>query len=477
MRARLVLEAAEIVFHDDQLPPALLAVGARAAFFPVEDPVAEPARLVARMGDLARAGRRVVRLYRGDPWLFSSGAREAQSLGAVGVPFAIIPGIALPVAAAAYAGIPLTVGSERMSMRVEDGLGADAATPNRSDPFQRGPASSVRCVASPGRGVAELCAALLAEGLPAATPASVIEHGLSPDQRVVTAPLGELGAAAARVGLAGTALVYVGERVQQRDAGGWYERQPLFGRRILVPRPALQAAATIAAIGRRGAAAVAFPLIEIGPAPDPPAFTAAVREMHDYDWVVFTSANGVAATFAELARQGRDLRAFGRAQVAAIGPGTASSLAARGLLVDRIAEAYVAESLADALLADGVPRRVLLLRAAAAREVLPALLRAAGTKVDVVAAYATRSLSAARGVELRALVARERVDTVLLTSGSIANSYAAAVAGPAPMPPILVASIGPITTEVARAAGLEVAVEAATYTIEGLLDALEAAAA
>ncbi len=479
VRGRAVLEAAEVVLHDALSHPALLELCPGAEIHDVgkryDRPSASQDRINAELVAFARAGRRVVRLKGGDPLLFARGAEEALALAAAGVPFEIVPGIASPVAASAYAGISLTHRGLSSSVTFITGSDREAREWSPEAWERLATATDTICVLMGVRRLEPITAALIRGGRGPDTPAAMVQWGARAEQRVVTATLGTIAAAVRAAGLGSPAILFVGDVVGLRDALAWYDRQPLFGRRILVPRPRSQAAETVAALRARGAEPIVFPLVEITPPPAPEPFAAAVAGLHRHDWVVFTSANGVAATFAELERQRRDARAFGGAKVAAIGPRTAAALERRGIVADRIADAYVAEALADALLEGEPPGRVLLLRAAEAREVLPERLRAAGCRVDAVVAYETRPLGDAARAELRALVAAGRVDTVLLTSGSIARAFAAALGSPPPTPSPLVASIGPVTSAAARAAGLEVAVEAAVYTVEGLLDALERA--
>ncbi|MBN2196637.1 MAG: uroporphyrinogen-III C-methyltransferase [Polyangiaceae bacterium] len=480
IRGRDVLASAEVVLHDALSHPVLLELCPRAEIRDVGKRYGQPSptqeSITEQLVALAREGRRVVRLKGGDPLLFARGAEEALALAAAGVPFEIVPGIASPVAASAYAGISLTHRGLSSSVTFITGSDRDAVEWSPAAWERLATATDTICVLMGLRRLEAISEALIRGGRRPATPAAMVQWGARPEQRVVTATLGTIAEAVRGARLKSPAILFVGEVVGLRSELAWYDRQPLIGRRILVPRPLRQARETAAAVRLRGAEPVVFPVIEILEAPDPTAFSRAVRELSRYEWVVFTSVNGVSATFAELDRQGRDCRAFGTARVAAIGPRTAAALRDGGIAADRVADEYIAESLVEALLDGGPPARVLLLRAAEAREVLPERLRAAGTEVEVVAAYETRPVDAVRRAELRRVLEQCGVDTVLLTSASIAKSFAAAL-GPAPLaaPPFF-ASIGPATSAAARAAGLQVGVEALTYTVDGLLDALEGGA-
>ncbi|MBN1605886.1 MAG: uroporphyrinogen-III synthase [Polyangiaceae bacterium] len=250
---------------------------------------------------------------------------------------------------------------------------------------------------------------------------------------------------------------------------------PLFGRRIVVLRPMHQAQDTARAIRQRGAEPIVCPAIVIEPPPDPTALSRAASELGGYEWVVFTSANGVEKLLAALHAQGLDARAFGTARVAAIGPQTASALATHGLRADCVAKEFVGEALGKAMREAGHLGRVLLVRALEARDALPEMLRRAGAVVDVVPAYRIRS---ARGPEVTALVRvleAGHADIVLLTATSTVISLLDALGARSRelLAKPLVASIGPITTQAAEQRGLTVHVTAERYTVEGLLDALE----
>jgi uroporphyrinogen III methyltransferase / synthase len=241
----------------------------------------------------------------------------------------------------------------------------------------------------------------------------------------------------------------------------------------LLLRPAAQAELTAEAVRARGGTPIVFPVIEIADPGDPEGVLQAMQALESYDWVIFTSANGVDACFAALGRAGVP---FSPARVAAIGPKTAEAVEARGRRVDLVAPRYVAEELAQALLAQGTPRRVALLRARAAREVLPELLRAAGTQVDIVPVYETRPVPAARAEALRELFAQGSVDVVLFTASSTVAATAdlLGAGAAADLGRVTVASIGPITESALHARGLHADVTATEHTLAGLLDALEA---
>jgi uroporphyrinogen III methyltransferase/synthase len=336
-------------------------------------------------------------------------------------------------------------------------------------------ATDTICVLMGMRRIGEITRAIIDGGRSPSTPAAVIHWGARPEQRVVTAPLERIAAAAHEAGLKNPAIILVGEVATLRDKLAWYDSRPLSGKRIVVPRAVEQARETASAVRERGASALALPMIEIAPAPDAARFAAAVADMRSYDWVLFTSSNGVEQLRVELARTGRDARAFGNARVGAVGPKTAEALSRLGIVADVVAREFVGEGLASAVLALGAARRALLLQARVARDVLPEELRAQGCHVDVVPAYETKPL-AGSGVELRQRIENGSADAILFTSSSTVTSTLDALGadGVDLLRRITIASIGPITTRTLRAADLEPGVQATTYTVDGLLDALEA---
>ena len=253
------------------------------------------------------------------------------------------------------------------------------------------------------------------------------------------------------------------------------DAQPLSGRAIVVLRPVQQAQDTARAIRRRGAAPIVCPAIVIEPPPDPKALSRAAADLGGYQWVVFTSANGVQRLFASLDAQGLDARAFGKARVAAIGPQTASALATRGLRADCVAKEFVGEALGEAMRQAGRLGRVLLVRALEARDALPDMLRRAGATVDVVPAYQTRPARGPEAAALARVFEAGHADIVLLTATSTVTSLLEALGARAAelLAKPLLASIGPVTTRAAEQRGLTVHVTAERYTVEGLLDALE----
>ncbi len=411
-----------------------------------------------------RAGREVVRLKGGDPFVFARGGEEARALLEAGIPFEVVPGITSAIAAPAYAGIPVTLRHSSTSFTVVTGHEAVALSDEVT-----GVEGSVDwdAVARVGgtiiilMGVARMAAIaerLIAGGRSPDTPAAAVQWGTRPEQRTIRATLATL----ADHDLAAPSTIVVGE-VAAEDLA-WFTNRPLLGRTVVVTRPEGQASILADALRLAGAEPLVLPVIEIeDPADGGAALADALGDVQRYDWLVVTSANGARRVLAGLP----DARTLGGVAVAAIGPGTAAALAEGNVRADLVPERFVAESLLDAFPAppDG-GGRVLLARAAVARDTLPDGLRAAGWEVDVVEAYRTVP---ARPVPAL-LDATAAADIVTFTSSSTVTRYLE-VAGPDRVPPI-VACIGPVTAATAREAGLTVAVEATEHTIPGLIQAL-----
>lgn len=479
LRGLEVLQGAEVVLTDALAHPALLEMCPQAEVRYVgkrygEDSAVQEA-ITREMIAIAQGGRSVVRLKGGDPLLFARGGEEALALAEAGVPFEIVPGISSPVAASAYAGIPLT--HRDVSKSVTFITGSDRAGKEWSPEAWRklATATDTICVLMGMRRLEEIVHAILEGGRAAHTPAAVIQWGTRPEQRVITATLAELPERARNAGLKNPAIIVVGDVVALREELAWYDKKPLFQKTLFLPRPEAQAVESARAIRERGAEPLVLPMIEIHPPPEPERLERAIEALDQYAWVLFTSANGVRCFFEALRRAGRDARAFGKAKVGVIGPKTASALESFGVRPDVLAKEFVGEALAKALCESGPPGRVLLARALVARDALPQTLTSAGFEVDVVPVYETRGASEEKRNRLREGLANGDIDVALFTSSSTVTETLAALGadGPAALARVVVASIGPVTSRTLRDAGVRVDVSATEYTVAGLLDALE----
>ncbi len=461
LRGAEVLAGADVVAYDRLLDPALLDLApAGAERIDVGKspggPVDQDAinRLLV---DRGRSGLEVVRLKGGDPFVFGRGGEEALALRTAGIAFEVVPGVSAAVAVPAYAGVPVTHRGLSTSFTVV--TGHSRHEPDNDTDWEglaRGGGTLVLFMAVAHR--AEVARRLMAGGRSPATPVLVVHRGTWPAQRSVRTTLAQLAA----IRVEPPAVIVVGE-VAGLDLA-WFEERPLFGRRVVVTRTAGQAPALARLLRRQGAEPLFVPTIDVvEPADGGASLRAAVGTLPDYDWVVFTSVNAVERVLARV----RDARDFGGARVAAVGPGTAEALTGWRVAADLVPGRAVAE----ALVADFPPPgpaggRVLLPRAESGRAVLPDGLRAAGWTVDVVAAYRTLAAPLAPG----AVDAASSADAICFTSASTVTGWVEA--GGRPATPPVVACIGPVTADAARAAGLAVSVTGEPHTLDGLVDAL-----
>jgi uroporphyrinogen III methyltransferase/synthase len=477
------LAEAEVVVYDRLVNAQLLKLAPSSAerIFVGKEAGAHALRqeeINALLVDKARQGKRVVRLKGGDPYVFGRGGEEAEALAAAGVPFEVVPGVTSAVAVPAYAGIPITHRGLASSFAVitghEDPTKADTAiewsklaTGVDTLVFLMGAATLPQIVEK-----------LVEHGRPAATPVAVIRWGTTPAQEVVTGTLADIVRRVKEARLEPPAVTVVGEVVRLRETLRWFDSpqaKPLFGKRVLVTRTRQQASALSRLLSQQGAEPIELPALELVPRDDPRRLGRALGALARgrYQWVVFTSANGVDVFFQRLRGAGRDARAFAGARVCAIGPGTAAALAARGLRADLVPEEFVAESVVEALARQNVAhQRILLPRAEGARRELVRGLRALGARVDELPLYVAAPPGAPEPEALRRLRAGE-VDVITFASSSAVNNLVKLLEGDtAPLKKPLIACIGPVTARTAREAGLEVGVESREHTIPGLVRAL-----
>jgi uroporphyrinogen III methyltransferase / synthase len=473
-RALELISTAKVIVYDRLIPPGALA-GARAdaeLIYAGKEgggesmPQAEIDRLLVSHGR-SSAGV-VVRLKGGDPFVFGRGGEEAEALLAAGVPFEVVPGVTAGVAAPAYAGIPVTH---------RGAASAVAFVTGHEDPTKAsGAALDWDALASfPGtlvfymgvRQLESIASRLLKGGRSGLEPAAVIERGTLPDQRVVSATLATIAERASAEGVRAPALVVVGDVVALGERLAWFSaRRPLTGVSVAVTRARAQASGLAGRLRALGAAVVEAPAIRIVPLDGP------APEVGRYDLICLTSPNGVRLLFARLAAAGLDARALAGARVAAIGPGTARALSEHGVIADVVPERFVAEGLVDAL-ADVPVSRVLVARAAQARDVLVDALRSRGAEVDVVVLYET----VAEPLDSVQIDAVRSAEYVTFTSSSTVHLLLESLGGSGAGLQGRLVSIGPVTSQALRERGLEPAVEASRHDIDGLVEALVSDAA
>ncbi len=488
IRGRRCLERCDVVVYDNLSNPALLAYTRPDAEIVFAGKHGSGVRLsqeeISRIVvEGAQAGKWVVRLKGGDPFIFGRGGEEALECVRAGIPFEVVPGVTSAIAAPAYAGIPLTHRDHASTVTFVTGHESEKGDAPQSE---KGDALPWEALARQGGTLvlfmsvlqlAQNLERLIGAGLAADTPAAAIRWGTTGRQEVIVGSASTLPALAAARRLRPPAVVVLGDVVRLAPELRWFDRRPLFGRRIVVTRARRQAGAFAALLEEHGAEVIALPTIATVPPEGWDAVDAALARLRDYAWLVLTSENGVTAFFDRLRARGGDVRDLAGVAIAAIGPQTRAAIEARGLRVAVTPAEYRAEAVADALVACGVAgKRVLLARAAAARAVLPQRLAAAGAIVDEVPVY--RTVVPPEAAAAPALFAGERrPDLIAFTSSSTVTNFAR-LFSPSELPRVFegvaIGCIGPITAATARELGVRVDVQPQEYTIPAFAAAIVA---
>lgn len=432
-----------------------------------------------RLVDSALAGKTVVRLKGGDPFIFGRGSEEAACLRKHGIDYEIVPGITAATAAGEYAGFSLTH-RESASMVTfvtgHEAPGKDGSALNYAQ-LAESPGTLVFYMGLDN--LRRISQSLLENGKRADTPAAVISRATTPHQRTVVAPLNEIADAVAQAGLHAPSLIIVGDCVAQRAELAWFEKKPLFGQKIGITRPVGQAEPQIKRAFELGAQPVLMPSIRIEPVDDWSKVDATLKRLAEFDWLVFTSVNGVNAFFDRLWQLGHDARHVANLKIAAIGSSTADALAAYHLRADLIPSEFRAEALASELAPVVRNRNVLWARANRGRNILPHELTNAGATIEELVVYQNLDVEAFSEDVLTALN-EGALDWIGLSSPSIARRVASLLPDSARDrlgQSLRIASISPVTSAAASEAGLPVHVEATTFTWEGIFEAIRAAVA
>lgn len=422
-----------------------------------------------------RAGRRVVRLKGGDPYVFGRGGEEAMALAEAGVPCTVIPGVTSAIGGLAAGGVPVTHRGVATSFTVVTGH-EDPTKPEaqvRWDALARG--SETLVVLMGVERLETIARAIVEGGRDASTPAALVQEATTPRQRTVTGTLETIASVARAEGITNPAIFVVGDVTGLQPSLDPSRLAPLAGKRVLVTRSRSQASSLVTALRLEGAHPIELPAIEIQERVDDDALRDAIAllDASEYRWVVFTSANAV-EVFLDALMEQRDLRAFGDTRICAIGPATERALVARGLRPDLVPGDAIGEAVARALVEHGGIEggRVLLPRAEQARDVLPQTLRSAGAEVDDLSLYLAAP-PAEPPQEALALLREGSIDVVTFASSSTVRNLVGLLGGDtSPLERATIACIGPATAETARQAGLPVHVTAEVHTIEGLVTAL-----
>ncbi|MDI6799656.1 MAG: uroporphyrinogen-III C-methyltransferase [Actinomycetota bacterium] len=491
VKGKEATSAAGVVIYDYLVNPALLKyaneqaelihVGKSGAFHTLEQD-----EINNLLVDKARAGWTVARLKGGDPFIFGRGGEEALALAAEGLEFEVIPGVSSAYAAPAYGGIPVT--HRGMATSVSFITGHEDPTKEESEidwqalAHLKGTLVFLMGVKNLGL----ISKRLTEAGKSGATPAAVIRWGTTASQETVKGTLSDISDKVKAAGLKPPAITVIGQVVNLSDDLAWFTKKPLFGKRVVVTRARSQASALSAKLAALGAEAIEFATIKIVPPTNFEALDLAISSITNsklpspdskpaFDWIVFTSANGVKAFMERLNHLGTDLRDLSGIKIAAIGPATAGELGMHNLKADLIPTEFVAEAVAQALKSEGVSgANILIPRAEEARDVLITELEAAGAKVTVAPVYKT-VIDGAGGERARAMLAKGEVDFITFTSSSTVKNFAKSFKGNNTgelLKGVKIASIGPITSSAAKELGLKVDIEAKEYTIDGLVEAI-----
>lgn len=476
LRAKECIEGAEVIVYDYLCNPEMLRwapenaelifAGKKAGAHTLSQE-----EISSLLVEKTREGKTVVRLKGGDPFLFGRGGEEAQALATAGLPFVIVPGVSSAIAAPAYAGIPVTHRGKNSHVTFFTGHEDPQKTESAIDFGALAKLGGTQVMLMGVERIGAIAKEMMAKGTRKDLPVALIRWGTTGRQETLVGNLENIAQRAVAADFAAPAVAVFGEVVELRKELNWFEDRPLSGKRIVVTRTRKQAGALTEQLRVLGADVIELPTIRIEPPTDLRAFAELVQDAHAYDWIVFTSPNGVNAFFDLFFKLYDDAREIGGARIAAIGPATAQRIRDFHLKVDLQPEEFVAESLAKEFRKQGDVEnlRILIARAEKARDLLPRELSALGAIVDEGFAY--RTVPETRDdVGARRRLLEEGADLITFTSSStVENFLALELPWPAKMQ---VASIGPITSKTARDLGLEVAVEARRHDVPGLVEAI-----
>jgi uroporphyrinogen III methyltransferase/synthase len=419
--------------------------------------------------DEARRGRVVVRLKGGDPSVFGRGADEVAALRKAGVPYEVVPGITTGLAIAAFCEIPVTHHDDASAVALVAGRERDDKSETSLDyaALARFPGTLILYMGVKRCG--EWSQALIREGKDRETPVAIVRWGTRAQQVMTRCTLGNLADTVERVGIRPPSVFVVGKVVDRAPDESWFTAGPLFGKRILVPSSSHTSDKLRDQLEALGAEVLVRAAIRITDPPDWAPVDSAIERLVDYDWLVFSSGNGVDRFMRRLFRLGGDARSLGGVKIAVAGSGTAERLRSYHVEADLVPERFVAESFAEALLAETESDRFLLAGASRGRQVLGEELERAGAQVDRIVVYSSVDVEDADPGVADALAAGE-IDWVTITSSATARSlrrlYGDALEG------VKVASISPVTTDALAQLGLDVTVEASPHSVPGLVEAI-----
>jgi uroporphyrinogen III methyltransferase/synthase len=420
----------------------------------------------------ARGGSTVARLKGGDPFVFGRGGEEAEVLAAYGIPFEVVPGVTSAIAVPAYAGIPLT--HRGLTSTVAFVTGHEDPTKDKSDIDWQALSGIGTLVFLMGvKNVVQITEALIRHGKSPDIPAALIRRGTTAGQQVLAGTLSSIAGLAQTNHFKPPAILVVGPVVNLRDTLRWFDTKPLFGKGVVITRPQRQADDLARLLAAQGAHSIAFPTVSITQPSDWSELDCALSQLENYNWLIFTSANGVHFFFERLCQKGRDIRDLKGIKIGCIGPATARQIEDRGIRVDLVPDEFIAEGLLKSFASMNLSgKKILIPRASRARDILPEGLKNQGASVDVVTAYQTIQ-SGRKKEELSAFINAGEVDVITFTSSSTVTNFVEIMGEGFILPPhVKIACIGPVTAATAVKAGFRVDIRQEEYTMEGLVQSL-----
>jgi uroporphyrinogen III methyltransferase / synthase len=480
VKGKECISRADVIIYDYLASPSLLAFA---------EPSAEQIYVGKKGGDhtlsqdginsllveKASQGLIVARLKGGDPFIFGRGGEEAEVLIQAGIPFEVVPGVTSAIAAPAYAGIPLT--HRKFTTTLAFVSGHEAPGKEKSSINWESLANGIGTLVflMGVKNLPYIVTSLIGHGKPPETPVALVRWGTTTRQQTVTGTLDTIVDNVAKAGLKSPSIIIVGEVVKLRESMNWFEKKPLMGRRIIVTRAREQASDLVKLLSELGAECLEFPTITIVPPKDFHLLDRAIDDIASYDYLVFTSVNGVTFFFERLFEKGLDVRRLGHIRTATIGPATSARLRQFGITSDIIPESYRAESVITAFKKEPVQgKKILLPRAKEARPILPVELSKMGAIVDEIVTY-TANPVLKNADELIQNLESSSIDMITFTSSSTVTNFKALIPEErfaTLMKNVTIASIGPITSETASTLGFHVDVTAEEFTIPGLVAAI-----
>jgi uroporphyrinogen III methyltransferase/synthase len=486
IRGRFLLERAEVVVYDHLASKKLLAhvpAAAELIYAGKRGGVTHTftqAQINQMLVDKALAGRRVVRLKGGDPFIFGRGAEEIEELVKYDIPFEVVPGVTSATAAATYAGIPIT--HREFTSSVAFITGHEDPSKNKSnvawDKLATGAGTIIIFMGI--KNLPVITGNLIKYGRSPQTPVAVVRWASTPEQRSVVGTLETISDIVQAEDIRPPSLIVVGEVVNLKSKIDWFEKRPLFGKRVLVTRTREQASELVSLLEEAGADCFEYATITIGPPDSYENIDRALTELGEYDWLLFTSINAVKFFFARLFARNMDARDLRGPKIGVVGKATAEFLAGYSLRADLLPEKFTAEGLSESLVALGVSgKKILIPRAQKAREILPASLQESGAQVTIAPVY-KNIRPAGRQAELRREFEEKNIDVVTFTSSSTVTNFLLMLGAEDQqelerlLSGVLIAVIGPITAETARQSGLPVHIQPDEYTIPAMVKSIVA---